>query len=322
MQPKFRSTCRVSIGIASLLLLLFAGAAYAGPVIDVTFQSNTPARPTEPRLQVKAKLYLPDNAGAPMPAMVILPSSAGVKEEREIYYAQQLARVGIAALVVDSFATRGLTRGDTTVLSALPLENDAVAAFRWLLADGRFKPDRIGVMGVSKGGVAAMNTALQVRRRWWRMEDIAFAAHIPIVPNCHLVNTSLRTTGAPMFFMLAELDDLTPARFCVEHAERLRSVGNARIEVKVYKGAHHGWESISAKPGFDPKFANTSRCRVSIDDDGAALTPDGKKLPDGGLNDWMRQNCMYFGHHCCAGTPALIKEATGDLIRFLKKHGF
>lgn len=322
MQPKFRSTCRVSIGIASLLLLLFAGAAYAGPVIDVTFQSNTPARPTEPRLQVKAKLFLPDNAKALMPAMVISPSSAGVKEEREIYYAQQLARVGIAALVVDSFTTRGLTRGDTTVLSAWPPGNDAVAAFRWLLADGRFKPDRIGVMGVSKGGVVAMNTAEQVRRRWMRMEDIAFAVHVPIVPNCHLINKSFRTTGAPMFFMLAELDDLTPAQFCVEHAERLRTNGNSKIEVKVYKGAHHGWEKISAKPFFDPKFANTSRCRVSFDDDGAALTPDGKKLPAGGLNDWMRQNCMYFGHHCCAGTPALIKEATGDLIRFLKKHGF
>ena len=318
MQPKFRSTCRVSIGIASLLLLLFAGVAYAGPVIDVTFQSNTPARPTEPRLHGKMTI-----AGIGAPAL----SGAGVKKERELYYAQQLARVGIAALVVDSFATRGLTRGDTTVLSALPLENDAVAAFRWLLADGRFKPDRIGVMGVSKGGVAAMNTALQVRRRWWRMEDIAFAAHIPIVPNCHLVNTSLRTTGAPMFFMLAELDDLTPSRFCVEYAERLRAAGSAKIENKVYKGAHHNWEIISAKPSFDPKFANTSRCRVSFDDDGTAVTPDGTRIPTGGLNagkfnDWMRQNCMYFGHHCCAGTPALIKEATGDLIRFLKKHGF
>lgn len=322
MQPKFLFTCRVSIGIAGLWLLLLAAAAYAGPVADVTFPSNVPRQPSEPPLQVKAKLFLPDNAKAPMPAMVMTPSSAGVKEEREIHYAQQLARVGIAALVVDSFATRGLTRGDTTVLSALPLENDAVAAFRWLLADGRFKPDKIGLMGVSKAGVAAMNTALQVRRRWWRMEDIAFAVHVPIVPNCHLVNTSLRTTGAPMFFMLAELDDLVPAQFCVDYAERLRAAGNAKIEVKVYKGAHHGWEKISARPFFDPKFANTSRCRVSIDDDGAAVTPDGTKLPAGRLNDWMRQNCMYFGHHCCAGTPALIKEATSDLIRFLKKHGF
>jgi dienelactone hydrolase len=322
MWPKLLSTCRVSIGIASLWLLLFAAAAYAGPVADVTFPSNIPARPTEPPLQVKAKLFLPDNPKAAMPAMVISPSSAGVKEEREIYYAQQLARVGIAAVVVDSFATRGLTRGDTTVLSAWPPANDAVAAFRWLLADGRFKPDRIGVMGVSKGGVVAMNTALLVHRRWMRMEDIAFAAHIPIVPNCHLVNTSLHTTGAPMYFMLAELDDLTPAQFCVEYAERLRAAGNAKIEVKVYKGAHHGWEKISAKPFFDPKFANTSRCRVSFDDDGAAVTPDGTKLPTGRLNDWMRQNCLYFGHHCCAGTPALVKEATGDLIRFLKKHGF
>src|SRR5262245_20615086 len=164
-------------GLVSLLLGFF-GAAHAAPVSDVTFPSNVPRRPTEPPLQVQAKLYLPDKAKVPMPAMVISPSSAGVKEEREVHYARELNKTGIAALVVDSFASRGLRRGDTTVMDAWPPGNDAVAALRWLIADGRFNWERIGVMGVSKGGVVAMNTAEVVRRRWMRMEDVQFAAHV------------------------------------------------------------------------------------------------------------------------------------------------
>jgi dienelactone hydrolase len=208
------------------------------------------------------------------------------------------------------------------VLSAWLPANDTVAAHRWLLADGRFKPEKIGVMGVSKGGTAAMNTAEVVRRRWMRMEDIAFAAHIAIVPNCTIVDQSLGTTGAPMFFMLAELDDLVPSSFCVEYTEHLRAAGNPNVEVKVYTGAHHAWEKISAQPIFDPTFANTSHCRVSIDDNGAPVTPDGTKLESGELNDWMRENCLYYGFHCCGGTPALVQEATDDLLRFLAKNGF
>jgi dienelactone hydrolase len=285
---------RIFAGLLALMLLGFTGVVHAGQVSDVTFPSNVPERPTEAPHQVRAKLYLPDKAKASMPAMVISPSSAGVKEEREIHYAQALNKAGIAALVVDSFASRGLRRGDTTMLSAWPPGNDAVAALRWLIADGRFDRGRIGVMGVSKGGVVAMNTAEVVRRRWMRMDDVQFAAHVAIVPNCHVVNQSLRTTGAPIFFMLAELDDLVPARFCVEHAKRLRDAGNSKIEVKVYKGAHHAWECITAKPIFDPNFANTSRCRVAITDEGSSVATDGTVIPVGGLNDWMRKNCMFF----------------------------
>ena len=322
MTAKTSNRCLSMTGLVSLILLGLIAAAQAGSVSDVTFPSNVPRHPTEPPLQVQANLYLPDNAKVPMPAMVISPSSAGVKAEREIHYARELNKAGIAALIVDSFASRGLRRGDTTVLSAWPPSNDAAAALRWLIADGRFDRERIGVMGVSKGGTVAMNTAEMVRRRWMHMEDVQFAAHVAIVPNCHIVNQSLRTTGAPIFFMLAELDDLVPARFCVEHAERLRGAGNSEIEVKVYKGAHHAWECISAKPIFDPKFANTSRCRIAITDEGDGVAADGTAIRGGDFNDWMRKNCMFFGQHSCAGTPALIREATGDVIGFLRKHGF
>ena len=138
-----------------------------------------------------------------------------------------------------------------------------------------------------------------------------------------------------MFFMLAELDDQTPAAPCVEHAERLRRAGNGKIEIKVYKGAHHAWESLGRQPYFDPLAQNFMRCRIWFEDDGTIMAAgnvrlnDGTSTPSGGLRltresagAWVRQNCMTLGTHCCGGTPELKRQATDDLIAFLKRNGF
>ena len=100
--------------------------------------------------------------------MVILTSSAGVQRHREHYYARALNDAGTAALIVDSFTGRGVRRtvADQTLVSAAQMEGDAFAALALLRADPRIDPQRIGVMGVSKGGVATLNAAIAVRQRW------------------------------------------------------------------------------------------------------------------------------------------------------------
>jgi dienelactone hydrolase len=314
------------LAIASMSVGLGLPAdANAGKVEDVTFPTNViPNTSNDRPVQVKAKLYLPDDPKFPISALVISPSSGGVVDIREAYYANELAKVGIAALVVDSFASRGVKSSvlDQSLLTSWQSGNDAVAGLRWLIADGRFKPDKIAVMGVSKGGQVAVDTALEVRRRWMRMMDVAFAAHIPISPSCNAINRSAQTTSAPIFFMLAELDDYTPAAHCVEHAERLRKAGNERVEVKIYKGAHHAWERLGSKPVFEPKGENYSGCRNWIEDDGRTVTFDGTPIPRGSEIAWAKKNCMKLGVHCCGGTEKLKREATNDLIAFLKKYGF
>jgi dienelactone hydrolase len=245
-----------ALAASPIAMAAITGFAHAGKVEDVTFPTNVIPGAKDPRpVQVIAKLYLPDAPKFPLSAVVISPSSGGVVDIREIYYANELVRVGIAALVVDSFASCGVKSSvrDQSLLTQWQSGNDAVAGLRWLLADGRFRPTKIAIMGVSKGGGVAMEMALEVRRRWMHMTDVAFAAHIPIAPPCMSVNRSAKTTGAPIFFMLAELDDYTPAAPCVEQAERLRQAGNDKIEIKIYKGAHHAWERLGSKPVFDPQ---------------------------------------------------------------------
>jgi dienelactone hydrolase len=311
--------------VASLLCCLPAPAR-AGQIETVTFSTHVVRGTTNDHpVTIRAELYLPDKAKFPTSAVVVAPSSAGVSNDVEIYYAKRLTEAGIAALVVYSYASRELKDAmyDQSQLDSWDIENDAIAARGWLIADGRFEHDKIGILGMSNGGTAAMNSALEVRRRWSGVTNVAFAAHVAIAPDCTWVNRSAKTTGAPMLFLLAERDDQSPAKDCVAEAERLRQAGNDRIEMKIYKGAQHSWEDLGDSPYYDPDAENYSACRVWVEDDGSMIAADtGKRIPERSWHQWAKRHCMTLGTYCCGGTPELKRRATDDIIAFLKEQGF
>ena len=317
---------QVQYMIAALLLCGLPTAAYANRVEDVTFQTNVvPGTTNDQPVDIKAKLYLPNTAKLPVAAVVIAPSSAGVSEDTEIYYAKQLQNAGIAAMVLYSYASRGLKDAmyDQSLLDSWDIENDAIAALRWLIADGRFKPDKIGILGVSNGGTAAMDTALQVRRKWSGVTDISFAAHVAIAPDCTWVTRSAETTGAPMLFLLAGRDDQAPPQDCVGEVVRIRRAGNKHVHLKIYQGAQHSWETLGDAPIFDPDAENYSACRVWIKDDGSMVAArTGKLVAEKTWHAWAKRHCMTYGTYCCGGTPELKQEATNDILAFLKRQGF
>ena len=279
--------------------------------------------PVQP-VRLSARLYMPSvTAGGQVAAMVILNNSGGVLSHVEVHYARQLAENGVAGLVVDSFGPRGVrsTVDDQTRVSTWQMENDAFAALAILKQDRRIDPRRIGVMGVSKGGVVAMQAAMTVRQAWRHTGDLAFALHVPIVPDCHIQQRTSATTGAPMLLMLAELDDYTLAKPCVEYSERIRASGNKNISVIVYPRAHHGWEwSVLEELPTAVKLV----CTALIEDDGAFTFPEhGKTVRGPAISAFMDEvRCFARGAHVGGGSDALKRQATADLIGFLKANGF
>ena len=336
-----KSRCRLlppwctpnSTGALAGLVVLAANAlslpGTAGPSMSIEtarFITNVIPHSNNARpIMLEARLFLPPAPSLPMPAVVITPSSAGIRFEREIYYAEELARAGVAALLIDSFGSRGVSSSvrDQRLLTRWQAANDAIAGLKWLHADPRFKQDRIGVLGVSKGGVVALDTALRVRRRWMRVSHLGFAAHVAIVPGCTWVNRSVETTGAPIFFMLAELDDISPPKPCLQRAQKLKAAGNNGVEVKVYKGAHHAWEALGPRPIFNARLENYSKCTVMLADDGRMISvADGSQIPRSGWHDWAQRACLTRGGHCCGGTSEIKRQATDDMLAFLKRNGF
>jgi dienelactone hydrolase len=285
----------------------------------LTFNHPTACRPA----RLTASLHLPES-GRPAPCMVILTSSAGVQRHREHFYAHNLNEAGTAALIIDSFTGRGVRRtvADQTLVSAAQMEGDAFAALSLLRANRRIDPSRIGVMGVSKGGGAALNTAILVRQRWRGSFPHLFDLHVAICPGATAQHRDATTHGRPIFFMLAARDDYTPAPLAVEYAERMLSAGNPHIKVKVYGAAHHGWESIG--PVFDIKDAeNWSCCRNFIEDDGSHfVVVAGRAMSEPDYQAWARRHCVTKGARAGGGTPELKQRATADLLSFLQVHGF
>jgi dienelactone hydrolase len=286
----------------------------------LTFDHPAACKPA----RVNGTLHLPMQADQPFPCMVILTSSAGVQRHREHYYAQALNAAGTAAFIVDSFTGRGVRRtvADQTLVSGAQMEGDAFAALALLRSDPRIDPARIGLMGVSKGGGATLNAAIAVRQRWRRGFDHLFDLHVAICPGATAQHRDPATHGRPIYFMLAGRDDYTPAPLAIDYAERMRAAGNRRAKVKVFSGAHHGWESLGTV--FDIRDAeNWSCCKNFIEDDGNHfVVAAGRAMPEPEYQAWARIHCITHGARAGGGTAELKARATSDLLAFLSSHGF
>jgi len=109
----------------------------------------------------KGTLVLPVGASSdnPVPAMVILHGSGGIKEGREMRYAKLFAQNGIAGFVVDYYEPRGV-KADTVyqmktmIATEVDVMSDAYSALKVLGTHPAIDASRIGVTGYSYGGMA------------------------------------------------------------------------------------------------------------------------------------------------------------------------
>jgi len=288
---------------------------------QLSFDTN-PGRGVKPA-KLSATLYLPRSTN-PVSTMVIISSSGGVLDWIEGYYARELAKSGIGALVVDSFKPRGVRNviANQSLVSSWDMENDAFAALAELQKDKRIDPSRIGLMGLSKGGLVAQNAAFMIRRKLRGTDSSAFAVHVPIAPDCTVQFRDTQTTKKPIFYMLAELDDADPSAACTEYAHRITVSGNSNVEVKIYKGAHHNWE-MTKPVVYAEKAQNFSKCTRLIEDNGDRTFLAGNiRIKAEDEYSWMVKNCMSMGEHVGGGTEKLKQQAADDLVAFLKRNGF
>src|SRR6266571_4225340 len=128
------------IPLFCLAAILFLGATAPGAAgenwtltHDIALLSQSPSGRQLKDEKITADLYRP-KVDDRVPAAVIINSSGGVSAHTEHFYARLLADHGVAALVVDSFAPRGVreTSSDQRRVGQSQSAADAVAGFRWL----------------------------------------------------------------------------------------------------------------------------------------------------------------------------------------------
>ena len=238
-----------------------------------------------PPTAAHGRLYLPPGTHAPrsVPAVVLLHGSAGVLASRELTYAAQLARLGVAALVVDSFAAR-TDRGTGFIDRLLNITEtmmlaDAYSGLAMLAARPEIDAQHVVLTGFSYGAMATMyGIYAQAAERLAPPPPnpppqagegrvggaLRFAGHVAFYGPCIARFEDSRTTGAPLLMLLGGADEITDQQRCAEIAADLRA-GGSRVETIVYPGAVHQWDG-----GFGRRLIgrNLGGCSLRIERDG------------------------------------------------------
>lgn len=257
-------------------------ATVAGTAVQ--FPSSSPFVPTEageaePTTAI-GRLFLPPgrHADRSVPAVIMLHGSAGILANRELTYGPQLAEMGVAALVVDSFGARR-DRGTAFIdrlinITETMLMADAYAGLRYLATRPEIDPKRVVLVGFSYGAMATMYAMSADIARRLAPDGLRFAGHVAFYGPCIARFADRRTTGAPLLMLYGARDELIDPRRCAEVVEDLRA-GGSTVEVHAYPGAVHQWDG-----GWERRLIgrNLSPCRLTVERDGT-IRDDNTWLP-------------------------------------------
>lgn len=236
--------------------------------------------------QVQGSLYLPNQFSAPYPAVVISHGSGGIRGDREEKYAKALNDVGIAALIPRSNQSRtvGSTSNDQGQVSFASVLQDDLAALKLLANDPRIRPDKIGIMGFSRGGVMSNLSAHLPFAKAVAGDGVQFAAHLSVYPGCNWRVENWVTAKTPFLMLMGAKDDWTPISSCEPIIDRLRAAGTP-IEVKIYPGAYHGFDTLP-RVVRDPNV-EVALCPTEINEKGEGKLV-GPNVPSGTAlgRDW------------------------------------
>jgi dienelactone hydrolase len=253
------------------------------PGVPVSWPSTSPFATEDigggpedaPPTTALGRLYLPPgpHAARAVPAVILLHGSGGILPSRELTYAPQLARLGVAALVVDSFGARR-DRGTGFIDRVINITEtmilaDAYSGLGFLAARPEIDPRHVVLTGFSYGAMATMYALYaQVADKLAPLqstgERLRFAGHVAFYGPCIARFEDSRTTGAPLLMLIGGRDEIVDQKRCAEIAADLRA-GGSRVEAIVYPDAVHQWDGTF---GERPIGRNISDCSFLVERDG------------------------------------------------------
>jgi dienelactone hydrolase len=249
------------------------------PGVAVNWPSSSPFAPedigTAASTTALGRLYLPPGPHMPrsVPAVVLLHGSGGILPMRELTYAPQLARMGVAALVVDSFGARR-ERGTEFIERILNITEtmalaDAYSGLGFLAAHPEIDPRRVVLTGFSYGAMATMyalyaQIADKLAPPHPNNGGLRFAGHVAFYGPCIARFEDSRTTGAPLLMLIGGKDEIVDQQRCAEVAADLRA-GGSPVETIVYPEAVHQWDGAFAPRQIGRNLAG---CSLRVERDG------------------------------------------------------
>ncbi len=227
-----------------------------------------------PPATAQGTLFLPPGTSRdrPVPAVILLHGSAGVLSAREMTYGRQFAAMGIAALVVDSFAARrsmgtGFIDRLMNITEAM-LIADAYAGLRYLAARGDVDASRVVLTGFSYGGMATTYALYDQVAQRFGPEGLRFAGHVAFYGPCIVRFSNSKTTGAPLLMLYGTGDAIVDPDRCAQVESDLEK-GGSQVDRIAYDGAYHQWDGGRGGPRKIGR--NLAPCQFRVLESGTVL---------------------------------------------------
>lgn len=263
---------------------------------------------------IAGELRIPKPGTDRLPAVVLVHGSGGVGFNIGMWVGE-LNKAGFATFVIDSFTGRGIanTITDQAQLSSYAMMNDAFAALAVLARHPRVDPNKIAVMGFSKGAIPAIYASMDRFQQAYAPEGARFAAYIGFYAPC---NTAMigdeKVSPKPIRLYHGIADDWVPIGPCRDYVARLKNAG-ANIDLVEYPGAYHAFDVQTIQGTLQLPQAQTWRkCAYEEKPQGVLVNRDTGQPAS--FND----SCIERGT-----TIAFNAEATDgarkDVVEFLGK---
>ena len=250
-----------------------------------------------------------------LPVVVLMHGSSGVGATTEAWV-HEFNAMGISTFVIDGFTGRGLTvvGPNQALLGRLNLIIDIYRSLDILAKHPRVDPDRIVLMGFSRGGQAALYASLDRFNKLWNKSGVQFAAYIPFYPDCSTTyQTDTEVAARPIRIFHGTPDDYNPVKSCKAFVERLKAAGRD-VVLTEYPDSAHGFDrgllgvnTVTVSTG-----AQTARnCHIREGDGGVLVNAD-TQAPF-----TYKDSCIELDPHV-GGNPETAAESRKAVVDFLQ----
>ena len=179
-----------------------------------------------------------------VPVVILMHGSGGIGTNVE-FWQRELNTLGISTFTIDGFTGRGLTSvsSNQALMARTNLILDIYRALDVLAKHPRVDPQRVAIMGFSRGGQAALYASLKRFDAQWNTSGIVPAAYLPVYPDCAITFMSdTDVVERPIRILGGGSDDYNPAATCAAYVERLKAAGRDAT-LTVYPNAQHVFDN-------------------------------------------------------------------------------
>jgi dienelactone hydrolase len=256
-----------------------------------------------------------------LPVVILMHGSSGVGAAMEPWV-HSFNAMGISTFVIDGFTGRGLTvvGPNQALLGRLNLIVDIYRSLEILAKHPRVDPERIVLMGFSRGGQATLFASLDRFNRLWNKSGLRFAAYIPFYPDC---STSYAgdtdVADKPIRIFHGTPDDYNPVASCKAYMARLVEA-KRDITITEYPDSEHAFDigllGVSNKV-VSANAQTVRHCHIKEGDDGVLMNAD-TQTPF-----TYQDACVERDPHV-GGNPATAEQArkaVGEFLAVLFKLG-